>query len=135
MTAVNVLDDRTNNGERGLPYKRMLVITGVLLAMVLFVMIGEEVFEMQQANWIGTATISWLTWLPDWAGTWFSIFPDAYVIGAQIVGLVIVLGSYGFSRYQSVLFPKKNGLTSSQSQTSAPDGDASSQPSIAGHKG
>jgi high-affinity iron transporter len=104
-----------------LPYKKMLVVTGVLLAAVLFVMIGEEVFEMQQANWIGTASISWLSWLPDWAGTWLSIFPDAYVIGAQLVGLFLVLGSYAFSRYQAIRLPRKQGLPSYQLRTAPPE--------------
>jgi high-affinity iron transporter len=45
-------------GHHRLPYKKMLIVTGVMLAFVLFVMVGEQVFEMQQANWIGATTIS-----------------------------------------------------------------------------
>ena len=37
-----------------LPYKKMLVLTGILLGAVLMVMVGEQVQEMQQANWIRT---------------------------------------------------------------------------------
>ncbi len=47
-------------GHHRLPYKKMLIFTGILLAAVLFLMVGEQVFEMQQAGWIGTTTISWL---------------------------------------------------------------------------
>ncbi|GMA58366.1 hypothetical protein GCM10025858_28690 [Alicyclobacillus sacchari] len=35
--------------HRKLPYKRMLVLTGVMLGAVLLVMVGEQVQEMQQA--------------------------------------------------------------------------------------
>ncbi len=35
-----------------LPYRRMLVVTGVMLAVVLLVMVGEEAQEMQLAGWL-----------------------------------------------------------------------------------
>ena len=48
-----------------LPYKKMLVLTGIMLGAVLLVMVGEEVQEMQQAGWISTTTlkISMPVWL------------------------------------------------------------------------
>lgn len=36
--------------HRHLPYRRMLVATGVLLGVVLLVMVGEEAQEMQRAR-------------------------------------------------------------------------------------
>jgi len=80
------------------------------LAGVLFVMIGEQVLEMQQAGWIPTTNIAWLQWVPDWAGTWLSIFPNWEAMGAQAIGLVFVLGSYFLARYQAVTLPSKRGL-------------------------
>jgi len=81
-----------------LPYRKMLIGTGILLGMVLLVMVGEEVFEMQQANWISTTNIPWMThFAPDWAGVWFSIYPNWETVIAQIVALVIVVGSYFIS--------------------------------------
>jgi len=62
-------------GHRRLPYKRMLVLTGVLLTCVLFVMVGEEVNEMQLAGWIGSTAVPGLQGGPSWAGLWFPIFP------------------------------------------------------------
>ena len=76
-----------------LPYRRLLIITGVMLAVVLVVMVGEEVNEMQLAGWIGTTTIGWLH-IPGWAGTWFAIFPNVETFAAQGIALVAVLGSY-----------------------------------------
>ena len=53
-----------------LPYRRLLIITGVLLLFVLLVQVGEEVNEMQLAGWIGTTEIPGLS-IPGWMGTWF----------------------------------------------------------------
>jgi high-affinity iron transporter len=76
-----------------LPYRRLLIITGVMLAGVLLVMVGEEVNEMQLAGWIGTTSIDWLH-IPGWAGTWFALFPTVQTFAAQGLALVAVLGSY-----------------------------------------
>lgn len=95
--------------NRRLPYKKMLIVTGILLGAVLLVMVGEEVFEMQQAMWIGTTNIPALQWIPDWAGIWFSIFPNWETIIAQVVAAILVIGSYFMARYQAVLLPKKRG--------------------------
>jgi high-affinity iron transporter len=76
-----------------LPYRRLLIITGVMLVAVLVVMVGEEVNEMQLAGWIGTTTIGWLH-IPGWAGSWFAIFPNVETFAAQGIALVAVLGSY-----------------------------------------
>lgn len=95
--------------NRRLPYKKMLVVTGVMLGAVLLVMVGEQVLEMQQAMWIGTTNIAALQWVPDWAGTWFSIFPNWETVIAQGIAAVLVVGSYFMARYQAVLLPKKRG--------------------------
>ncbi len=97
-------------GHHRLPYKKMLILTGAMLAGVLFVMIGEQVLEMQQAGWIPTTNIAWLQWIPDWAGTWLSIFPNWEAISAQAVGLALVLGCYFLARYQAIILPRKRGL-------------------------
>ena len=76
-----------------LPYRRLLIITGVMLVVVLLVMVGEEVNEMQLAGWIGTTTIGWMH-IPAWVGTWFAIFPNVQTFVAQGVALAAVLGSY-----------------------------------------
>ena len=92
-----------------LPYKRLLIITGVLLVVVLWVMVGEEINEMQLAGWIGTTNIAWLH-LPGWAGTWFSIFPNVETWVAQIVAVRIVVGSYVAAQYLRVWRPRRRGL-------------------------
>jgi len=77
------------------PYRKMLIVTGILLGIVLLVMVGEEAFEMQQANWLSTTNIASLKdSVPDWAGVWFSVYPTYETIAAQVLALVIVVGSY-----------------------------------------
>jgi high-affinity iron transporter len=84
--------------HRRLPYRKMLILTGILLGVVLLVMVGEEAFEMQQANWIPTTNIPALAKIvPDWAGVWFSIFPNVETIVAQAIAAVLVVGSYFLS--------------------------------------
>ncbi len=46
--------------HRKLPYRKMLVLTGIMLGLVLFVMVGEQGQEMQLAQWIPTTRIPWL---------------------------------------------------------------------------
>ena len=81
-----------------MPYRKMLIITGVMLGFVLLVMVGEEAQEMQLAKWIPTSTIAVLDGkIPDWAGVWFSLFPTWQTIIAQVVAAALVVGSYFIS--------------------------------------
>jgi high-affinity iron transporter len=81
-----------------MPYRKMLIITGVLLGVVLLVMVGEEANEMQLANWISTTPIHSLDkFMPDWAGVWFSLYPNVETVVAQVLALLLVVGSYFIS--------------------------------------
>jgi high-affinity iron transporter len=81
-----------------MPYRKMLIITGVMLGFVLLVMVGEEAYEMHQAGWIGATDIPALAGkVPDWAGVWFSFYPTWETVIAQIIALVLVVGSYFIS--------------------------------------
>jgi high-affinity iron transporter len=82
-----------------LPYRRMLVVTGVMLAVVLLVMVGEEAQEMQQAGWLPTTPIIKLREiLPSWAGLWFSVFPTVETLVSQLLAGTLVFGSYYTAR-------------------------------------
>ena len=85
-------------GHRRLPYRRMMVATGALLTGVLFVMVGEEVNEMQLAGWIGTTGIPALQNIPPWAGLRLSIFPNVQTFVGQAVALLLVAGAYYVSK-------------------------------------
>jgi high-affinity iron transporter len=84
--------------HRRMPYRKMLIFTGIMLGFVLLVMVGEEAFEMQQAGWLSTTPIHSLEGLiPDWAGVWFSLFPTVETIVAQVIAAALVVGSYFIS--------------------------------------
>jgi high-affinity iron transporter len=82
-----------------LPYKKMLVLTGIMLGGVLLVMVGEQVQEMQQAGWCSTTSIALA--IPDWMGTWFAFFPNAEGIASQAMAAMFVLGSYMAAQHVS----------------------------------
>ncbi|HUB77123.1 MAG TPA: hypothetical protein VL977_08695 [Solirubrobacteraceae bacterium] len=105
--------------HRKLPYKRLLIVTGVMLCVVLFVMVGEEVNEMQLAGWVGTTSIG--LHFPGWVGTWFSLFPNVETIVAQIVALVLVLGSYMLAEHLRVRRPRRQGLAPAQIADAPPE--------------
>jgi hypothetical protein len=79
-----------------LPYKRMLVLTGAMLGVVLLVMVGEQVQEMQQAGWVSTTAIN--IHMPDWLNTWFAVFPTVESLLSQVFAAAIVIGSYFIAR-------------------------------------
>jgi high-affinity iron transporter len=85
--------------HRRLPYRRMLVVTGVLLGCVMLVMVGEEAQEMQLARWLPTTEIPHLAHaIPSWIGQWFSVFPTVETVSAQILAGILVAGSYFLAR-------------------------------------
>jgi high-affinity iron transporter len=81
--------------HRRMPYRKMLILTGILLGVVLLVMVGEEAFEMQQAGWLPTTAIHSLDrFMPDWTGVWLSLYPTVETIVAQVLAAGVVVGSY-----------------------------------------
>lgn len=85
--------------HRRLPYKRMLVLTGALLGVVLLVMVGEQAQEMQLAHWLPTTPVHSLERvITAWMGLWFAVFPTVETLAAQAVAATLVLGSYAVVR-------------------------------------
>lgn len=86
-----------------LPYRKMLVATGLMLGIVLLVMVGEEAQEMQLARWLPTTEIPRLSHLiPASWGAWFSIFPTVETLTAQGLACLLVLGSYAVARSEKL---------------------------------
>ncbi|HKP93407.1 MAG TPA: FTR1 family protein, partial [Chthoniobacterales bacterium] len=86
--------------QQRLPYRKMLITTGVLLGVVLLVMVGEQAQEMQLAHWISRTEIPWLVdAVPAWIGMWFAVFPTYETLIAQGLAAVLVVGSYYAARH------------------------------------
>jgi high-affinity iron transporter len=109
-----------------LPYKRLLVITGVMLLFVLVVSVGEQVNEMQLAGWIGTSEITWLH-IPAWMGTWFSLFNNWETFIGQAIALLLVLGSYVGAQYVRVWRPRRRGLAAARRAQAPPEARVNSE--------
>src|SRR5213082_3828799 len=86
--------------QQRLPYRKMLITTGILLGVVLLVMVGEQAQEMHLAHWIPTTPISQLAnVIPPWMGLWFAVFPTVETLVAQFIAAVLVVGSYYAARH------------------------------------
>jgi high-affinity iron transporter len=93
--------------QQRLPYRKMLITTGILLGVVLLVMVGEQAQEMQLAHWISRTEIPWLVnVIPAWAGMWFAVFPTYETIIAQALAAVLVVGSYYAARHFHAVAPR-----------------------------
>ena len=102
LLLVAVVGALTFVAHRRLPYRRMLVLTGIMLGLVMLVMVGEQAQEMQLARWLPTTPIGFLQGaIPSWMGLWFAVFPTAETLGAQFLAAVLVVGSYFFAREQT----------------------------------
>src|SRR5437868_5577845 len=90
--------------QQRLPYRKMLITTGILLGVVLLVMVGEQAQEMQLANWISVTPIPWLTnSIRAWLRLWVAFFPTYETMAAQSLAALIVIGSYyAAKRYGAV---------------------------------
>ena len=58
-------------------------MTGVMLGVVLIVMVGESVQEMQLAGWLPVTTVPLS--IPGWVGLWFAVFPTVEGLVAQLL--------------------------------------------------
>ncbi len=76
-----------------LPYKQMLVFTGVLIGAVLVTMVGNTVHVLQVVGWLPITPIVGL-YLPYELGRWFGIFATWQGIGLQVAAGAFVIGSY-----------------------------------------
>ncbi len=101
-----------------LPYKKMLVFTGIMLGFVLVVMTGESVQEMQQAGWLSTTPVGLP--IPDWMGLWFAIFPTLESLTAQALAAIVVIGSYLVAQDVRVRRPRSRGEEPARRPDQAP---------------
>ncbi len=99
LALTSVVGILTFVAHRRLPYRRMLVFTGVMLGLVLLVMVGEQAQEMQLAQWLPTTPIASLQHvIPQWMGLWFAVFPTVETLAAQVLAAALVVGSFFLAR-------------------------------------
>ena len=104
--------------HRKLPYRRMLVVTGVMVAVVLVVMIGGTALSFAELGWIGMHPTPFS--VPEWMGSWFEIYPYWETIGAQVLAAVLVVGSYLLAEHVKVRRPQRRGERPATPAVTAP---------------
>ncbi len=91
--------------QRKLPYKKMLIVTGVLIGFVLVVMVGQTARTMQGTGWLPITPIH--VEPPYWLGLWLGVFPTWETIGAQALAMAFVIGSYFLAQEVKVKRPQR----------------------------
>jgi high-affinity iron transporter len=84
--------------QQRLPYKKMLVYTGVLIGAVLLIMVGKTVHVLQAVGWVGITPIQGVT-LPYWTGLWLGLYATWQGVIAQMAAAVFVIGSFYGAEY------------------------------------
>ena len=90
-----------------LPYRKMLVLTGVLLGVVLVVMTGGTALTFQDLGWLPSTPLPFE--MPGWLGSWFEIYGTYETIACQIGAAMLVVGSYVLAEQMKVRRPAKQG--------------------------
>jgi high-affinity iron transporter len=111
-----------------LPYRKMLVLTGVMVALVLVVMIGGTALSFAELGWIPKTETPFT--VPEWMGSWFEIYPYWETIGAQVLAGTLVAGSYLLANYIKVKRPQRRGLEPAR-HPDAPPAPAPAQAEVA----
>jgi high-affinity iron transporter len=104
--------------QRRLPYRRMLVGTGVLIGVVMVVMIGGTALSFQDLGWLPRHATPFT--LPVWMGSWFEMYSTWETLGAQVLAAAFVIGSYYAAERIRVRRPVARGEEPAQRAELAP---------------
>jgi high-affinity iron transporter len=99
MAGVVIVGILTFKLQKRLPYKKMLIWTGILIGGVLLVIVGNTIHVLQAVRWMTFTPIQGLE-IPYWLGLWFGLFPTWEGFGLQIAAAVFVIGSYYLAEFQ-----------------------------------
>ncbi len=91
--------------QRKLPYKKMLIVTGVMIGFVLVVMVGQTARTMQGTGWLPITPLGFDP--PYWASLWFGIYPTVETVVAQLAAAAFVIGSYYLAQEVRVKRPQR----------------------------
>jgi high-affinity iron transporter len=91
--------------QRKLPYKKMLIATGVMIAVVLAVMTGATAHVLQGLGWLPSTPTSFT--VPLWMSRWLGVYGTWEGIACQLGALLVVLGSYFVAREIQVRAPRR----------------------------
>ncbi|MEI6448061.1 MAG: FTR1 family protein [Actinomycetes bacterium] len=110
--------------QQKLPYKKMLIITGVMIGIVLVVMVGGTAATFQDLGWLPRHEVL-VGVIPIWMGSWFEVYPTVETLAAQALAAAFVIGSYYLAEYMKVTKPKREGKPVAQRAEAPPAQPAS----------
>src|SRR3954467_3914102 len=99
LVATAIVGVATFRLQTKLPYRRMLVLTGVLVGVVLVVMIGGTALSFVELGWLPRHDTPFS--VPTWLGAWFEIYPVWETLAAQALAALFVIGSYYLAQYMN----------------------------------
>jgi high-affinity iron transporter len=103
--------------HKRMPYRRMLVVTGILVGSVLVVITGSTALSFQELGWLPRHPLPFP--LPGWLGSWFEVHPSWEAVGCQLFAAAFVIGSYHLARHVQVVRPRRRGELPEQPASSA----------------
>jgi high-affinity iron transporter len=83
-----------------LPYRKLLVLTGVLVVTILVTFLGSTVRLFQTVGWLPIHPIPGLH-LPSWAGFWLGFYPSVEGIAIPLLGFAYVIGAWLLVKIQA----------------------------------
>ncbi|MEO6054775.1 MAG: FTR1 family protein [Chthoniobacterales bacterium] len=83
-----------------LPYRKMLILTGLLVVSIMFTFVGSTVRLFQTVGWLPIHPIPHLH-IPNWVGLWFGLYPSWEGILIPFGTLAYVGGAWLLTRWSS----------------------------------
>jgi high-affinity iron transporter len=83
-----------------LPYRKLLVFTGLLVVTILVTFLGSTVRLFQTVDWLPIHPIPGLH-LPSWAGFWLGFYPSVEGIAIPLLGFAYVIAAWLFVKIQA----------------------------------
>jgi high-affinity iron transporter len=81
-----------------LPYRKLLVITGVLVVSIMMTFIGSTVRLFQIVGWLPVHPIEGLQ-IPTWAGLWLGLYPTYEGLLIPLAGIAYVGGTWIYNKW------------------------------------
>ena len=92
-----------------LPYRRLLVITGVLVVSIMVSFLGSTVRLFQTVSWLPVHPVPGLR-VPTWAGLWMGLYPSWEGLLIPPLALVYVVGAWLWMKWSSARSQQQRSL-------------------------
>jgi high-affinity iron transporter len=106
LVGIGLLGLLTFRSGLKLPYRKLLVITGVLVVSIMVSFLGQTVRLFQTVGWMPIHPIPGL-YIPSWAGLWLGIYPSWEGLFIPPLALIYVAGAWCLTRWRSLKEKRK----------------------------